>query len=167
VVIMTTASTHSVGRVAQTRNPYSRVRLIQMKWNGIVSQFENTRMAARFTTENSAQATSTQATRQGQLKLPRARDRPAFTGAASWSAASTGAAPKGVAISGAVSSGAAAGAGSEPMALLLGACCRNRSRAPSLTPVALGCRSHPASPSLRGELISLTTHRLDQVEPEF
>ncbi len=42
-----------------------------MKWNGTVSQCENTRMASRFSTENRAQATSTQATRHGQLKLPR------------------------------------------------------------------------------------------------
>ena len=44
-----------------------------MKWNGIVSQCENTRMKIRFTTEKRAHATSTQATRHGQLKVPRSR----------------------------------------------------------------------------------------------
>ena len=41
-----------------------------MKWNGIVSQCENTRMRIRFSTENKTHATSTQATRHGQLKAP-------------------------------------------------------------------------------------------------
>src|SRR5882757_512876 len=131
-----------------------------MKWNGTVSQCENTRMASRFAAENSAQTTSTQATRHGQLKLPRARaaravarrlatrvkaspagsecHRPAATGAA---------ASRGVTFS-----GAATGDGSGPRARV-GVCWRSR--------------SHPAIPSLRGELVSLTTHRLDQVETEF
>ena len=38
VVAMTTPSTASVGRVAQVRNPYTSVKLIQMKWKGTVSQ---------------------------------------------------------------------------------------------------------------------------------
>ena len=38
VVAMTATSTHSVGRGAQVRNPYSSVKLIQMKWKGTVSQ---------------------------------------------------------------------------------------------------------------------------------
>src|SRR5579859_7315690 len=60
---MTTASTQAVGRVGQTRNPYSSVRLIQMKWNGTVSQCEKITIAARLATEKPAQATSTQASR--------------------------------------------------------------------------------------------------------
>src|SRR5258707_391544 len=34
-------------------------------------------------------------------------------------------------------------------------------------PMARVCLSHPAIASLRGELVSFTTHRLDQVETEF
>ncbi len=41
VVIITAPRIHIVGRVGQERNPYSSVRLIQMKWKGIVSQLAN------------------------------------------------------------------------------------------------------------------------------
>ena len=41
VVAMTTPSTTSVGRGAQVRNPYTSVKLIQMKWKGTVSQPAN------------------------------------------------------------------------------------------------------------------------------
>src|SRR6516164_4604944 len=61
VVIMTTASTQAVGLVAQTRNPYSSVRLIQMKWNGTVSHCEKATIAARLASEKATHATSTQA----------------------------------------------------------------------------------------------------------
>src|SRR5262249_56202466 len=61
VVAMTTASTHTVGLVDQTRNPYSSVRLIQMKWNGTVSQREKTTIATRLAMEKAPHATSTHA----------------------------------------------------------------------------------------------------------
>src|ERR1039458_3797067 len=162
-----------------------------MKWNGIVSQRENTRMQIRLTTENSTHATSTQATRQGQMKVPRARAacavarrlaprvkaRPA--GSECHSPADSGVrgrcrlAPpafrdgsSAVASSSAAASRAAA-AGDGSGAMIAGVCWRGRNRAPSLRPVATVCRSRPAVPSLRGELVSLTTNRLDQVETEF
>ena len=43
---ITHASTISVARIGQTRNPYSNVRLIQTKWNGIVSQLGHAIIAA-------------------------------------------------------------------------------------------------------------------------
>src|ERR1019366_3753348 len=49
-------STHSVGLVAQTRKPYSSVRLIQMKWNGTVSQRAKITIDARLTREKPTQA---------------------------------------------------------------------------------------------------------------
>src|SRR6516165_480978 len=61
VVTMTTASTHRVGLIDQTRKPYSSVRLIQMKWNGTVSQCEKTVIATRLATEKATHAKSTQA----------------------------------------------------------------------------------------------------------
>src|SRR5215831_12288263 len=61
VVSMTAASTHMVGLVDQTRNPYSSVRLIQMKWNGTVSHWEKTTIATRLATEKAPHATSTHA----------------------------------------------------------------------------------------------------------
>ncbi len=151
-----------------------------MKWNGIVSQCEKTTMQSRFTTENRAHATSTQATRHGQLKLPRAwaaralarrlapRVKASPAGSECHSPAARGArdrgrlvspVPSGAASRTAVSCGAAAGDGSGARALP-GACGRSRTREASLRPVATVCRSRPAFPSLRGELISLTTHRL-------
>src|SRR5579862_2385217 len=69
VVAMTAPSTHSVGAVAQVRNPYSSVKLIQMKWNGIVSQPGNTRIAARLIAEKTAHAASSNPGRKGQLSL--------------------------------------------------------------------------------------------------
>src|ERR1039457_7078898 len=62
----TTASTHSVDLIAQTRKPYSSVRLIQMKWNGTVSQRAKITIDARLTREKPTQATSTQASWEGQ-----------------------------------------------------------------------------------------------------
>ena len=55
VVAMTTPSTASVGRGAQVRNPYTSVKLIQMKWKGTVSQPANAKIATRLTAENTAQ----------------------------------------------------------------------------------------------------------------
>ena len=54
VVAMTTPSTASVGRGAQVRNPYTSVKLIQMKWKGTVSQPANAKIATRLTAENAA-----------------------------------------------------------------------------------------------------------------
>src|ERR1039457_5397430 len=65
-VATTTASTHSVGLVAQTRKPYSSVRLIQMKWNGTVSQRAKITIDARLTREKPIQPASTQASWVGQ-----------------------------------------------------------------------------------------------------
>lgn len=59
VVIITTKSTHPVGWSRQERNPYTSVRLIQMKWKGIVSQYGRRKIASRFTSEKTAQLTST------------------------------------------------------------------------------------------------------------
>src|SRR6266536_860065 len=58
VSTMTAPRVHMVGRTAQTRNPYSRVRLTQMKWKGTVSHSGNNNIATRFATLNPAQATS-------------------------------------------------------------------------------------------------------------
>src|SRR6266568_4897326 len=58
VSTMTAPRVHMVGRTAQTRNPYSRVRLTQMKWKGTVSHSGNSSIAPRFATLNPAQATS-------------------------------------------------------------------------------------------------------------
>src|SRR6516164_8858371 len=69
VVAMTTASTNSVGRGAQVRNPYSRVKLIQMKWKGTVSQPANAKIATRLTAEKAAHTASSSAGRNGQLSL--------------------------------------------------------------------------------------------------
>src|ERR1035441_7421306 len=66
VVATTTPSTHSVGLVAQGRKPYSSVRLIQMKWNGTVSQRAKITIDARLTREKPTQAASTQASWEGQ-----------------------------------------------------------------------------------------------------
>ena len=49
------ASTIAVGRGAQTRKPYRSVRLIQMKWNGIVSQLGHAIIAATFAAANATQ----------------------------------------------------------------------------------------------------------------
>src|ERR1022692_3195853 len=66
VVTTTTPSTHRVGLMAQTRKPYSSVRLIQMKWNGTVSQCAKITIDARLIREKTNQAASTQATWEGQ-----------------------------------------------------------------------------------------------------
>ena len=55
VVAMTTPSTTSVGRGAQVRNPYTSVKLIQMKWKGTVSQPATAKIATRLRAENTAQ----------------------------------------------------------------------------------------------------------------
>src|SRR5512133_3716986 len=60
VVAMTAPSTHIVGRVRHTRNPYSRVRLTQMKWNGTVSHVGMSAMTARLARANATHAMSTQ-----------------------------------------------------------------------------------------------------------
>jgi hypothetical protein len=58
VVTMTAPSTHVVVREDHVRKPYSTVRLIQMKWNGIVSQSWNQKIAIRLSSEKMAQPTS-------------------------------------------------------------------------------------------------------------
>src|SRR5437773_6510372 len=68
VAAITNASTVSVGRVLQTRNPYSTVRLTQMKWNGTVSHEGMSSIAARLTNENSTQATSIHRSRCGHSR---------------------------------------------------------------------------------------------------
>src|SRR5437870_3803202 len=62
---ITAASTVSVGRVRQTRNPYRTVRLTQMKWNGTVSHVGMTSIAARLASEKTTQATSIHRSRCG------------------------------------------------------------------------------------------------------
>ena len=69
VAAMTTPSTHSVGRGAQVRNPYSSVKLIQMKWKGTVSQPANAKIAIRLRTEKTAHTASSNAGLNGQLSL--------------------------------------------------------------------------------------------------
>ena len=69
VVAMTTPSTTSVGRGAQVRNPYTSVKLIQMKWKGMVSQPATAKIATRLRAENTAQTVSSNAGRNGQLSL--------------------------------------------------------------------------------------------------
>ena len=69
VVAMTTPSTTSVGRGAQVRNPYTSVKLIQMKWKGTVSQPATAKIATRLRAENTAQPVSSTAGRNGQLSL--------------------------------------------------------------------------------------------------
>src|SRR5215469_2779097 len=76
VVAMTTASTHTVGRVDQTRKPYSSVRLIQMKWNGTVSQREKTTIATRLAMVKAPHATSTQANGHRGAGRPRGQCSP-------------------------------------------------------------------------------------------
>ena len=46
VIAITPPSTMSVHRIGQTRKPYRSVRLIQTKWNGIVSQLGQAIIAA-------------------------------------------------------------------------------------------------------------------------
>src|SRR5438046_827980 len=76
VVAMTAPSTASVGRGAQVRNPYTSVKLIQMKWNGTVSQPANAKIATRLTAENTAHPASSRAGRNGQLSLMANRPSP-------------------------------------------------------------------------------------------
>src|SRR5581483_8794228 len=76
VVTMTTPSTASVGLIAQVLNPYSSVKLIQMKWKGTVSQFSNRKIASRLTAENAAHAASSSAGRKGQRSLMTGRPSP-------------------------------------------------------------------------------------------
>src|SRR5580704_4827705 len=71
-----TPSTASVGRGAQVRNPYTSVKLIQMKWKGTVSQPANAKIAIRLTTENAAHTASSRAGRNGQLSLMANRPSP-------------------------------------------------------------------------------------------
>src|SRR5205085_11122760 len=52
------------------------VRLIQMKWNGTVSQFSNLKIASRLTAENAAHAASSSAGRKGQLSRIASRPSP-------------------------------------------------------------------------------------------
>ena len=82
VAAITTPRTHSVGRVAQVRNPYSRVKLIQMKWKGTVSQPANAKIAIRLMTEKTTHTASSSAGRKGQLSrmanLPSPEIRPAM-----------------------------------------------------------------------------------------
>src|SRR5580704_5758590 len=140
-----------------------------MKWNGMVSQCENTRMRIRFTTENRTQATSTQATRHGQLKVPRSPSRSRARDARALArrlALLVKASPAGSECHSPAGSGARGrdlpgppgyGPGSAGPA--------------SIDPGASGAGASGGGGSgvapLRGELISLTTHRLDQAEAEF
>src|SRR6266511_3193182 len=59
VAIVTAPSTPTILSVRQTRNPYTSVRLTQMKWNGIVSHRSHVIIAARFATANAPHASST------------------------------------------------------------------------------------------------------------
>jgi len=56
----TTPRTNRVGRVGQVRNPYSSVALIQIRCSGMVSQSGNTMIAIRPSTNEIAQAASSQ-----------------------------------------------------------------------------------------------------------
>src|SRR5438874_5791240 len=58
VAATTTPSVRYVAVTRQTRNPYTSVRLIQMKWNGIVSQLGHRPMATRFAAAKVPQAAS-------------------------------------------------------------------------------------------------------------
>src|SRR6476660_7108610 len=87
VVAMTTPSTASVGRGAQVRNPYTGVKLIQMKWKGTVSQPANAKIATRLTAENAAHPASSRAGRNGQLSLMANRPSPPMRSARRPSAA--------------------------------------------------------------------------------
>ena len=60
VVTITAPRVHIVGRTCHTRNPYRRVRLTQMKWNGTVSQSGSRSMATRLRAEKAIHAASTQ-----------------------------------------------------------------------------------------------------------
>src|SRR5437868_15526003 len=59
VAAATIASTIPVATGRQTRNPKTTVRLIQTKWNGIVSQLGHATIAPKFAAANAAQASST------------------------------------------------------------------------------------------------------------
>src|SRR5215469_9430122 len=108
-----------------------------MKWNGTVSQREKITIAARLTTEKAAQATSTQA--NGQW----ARGR--WTGHRS-----------------------PGGRCGHRMARRRNGSLADRAAGPGWA-VSRGCAARRAGPGrcLGGELISLTAHRLDQVEAEL
>src|SRR5438045_9091475 len=58
VAAATIASTIPVATGRQTRNPKTTVRLIQTKWNGIVSQLGHATIAAKFAAAKTAQAAS-------------------------------------------------------------------------------------------------------------
>src|ERR1700678_3614890 len=58
VTTRTALAAHSVGPRFQVRNPYTRVRLAQMRWNGIVSQPGNMNMKSRLTRAKIHHATS-------------------------------------------------------------------------------------------------------------
>jgi hypothetical protein len=53
------------------------VKLIQMKWKGMVSQPATAKIATRLMTENTAQTVSSNAGRNGQLSLTTIPPRPA------------------------------------------------------------------------------------------
>src|SRR5439155_15232827 len=74
VVNITAASVHAVDRTFHTRNPYRRVTLTQMKWNGTVSHDPNTNMANRLRRANAPQATSIQCLRSADCRRSGAID---------------------------------------------------------------------------------------------
>src|SRR5581483_7180499 len=77
VAIATAPSTSPVIGDDQTRKPYSSVRLIQMKWNGIVSHDGESTMTTRQPAENSAQLSSSQSGRgQPVTRMSHRFDRP-------------------------------------------------------------------------------------------
>ena len=115
-----------------------------MKWNGIVSQREKTRMQSRLAAEKTPHTRSTQATRQGQPKPSRAAAGARVTGP-----------PTGWRRPGPRAKGSPDGSECHSPA---GRAVRSRERPAS---------SGSMLPASRRELVSLTTHRLDQAEAEL
>src|SRR4249920_4137557 len=66
VTMMIAPSVTEVGRIAQTRHPYSKDRLIQIKWNGTVAHSRNIRIPATLTRTKTHQPISTQYRRHKQ-----------------------------------------------------------------------------------------------------
>ena len=74
VASITTANVHAVDRTFHTRNPYRRVTLTQMKWNGTVSHGPNTSMATKLKQAKAPQAISIQCVRNSDRNRSRAID---------------------------------------------------------------------------------------------
>src|SRR5215831_20641723 len=64
VTMMMTASAARAARIPQSRQPYMRNRLIQIKWNGTVAHSRNIRIPATLTRTKIHQPTSTRYRRQ-------------------------------------------------------------------------------------------------------